>query len=87
MTDEEVVLTSRRARWCAADGGWEAGRLRLTDRRLRLTAHDGTATEVLLTDVASVRVARWPRATLVLEVRGGALRVRCFAVPAVATLL
>ena len=86
MSDEEVVLTSRRARWRTAEHGWEAGRLHLTDRRLRLTAHDGTTTEVLVS-AASVRVVRWPRPTLVLEADGVLLRVRCFAVPAVATLL
>jgi hypothetical protein len=87
MSAEEVVLTSRRARWRTAERGWEAGRLHLTDRRLRLTAHDGTTTEVLVTAVSSVRVVRWPRPTLVVEADGGVLRVRCFAVPAVATLL
>jgi hypothetical protein len=87
MSDEEVVLTSRRARWRTTETGWEAGRLRLTAQRLRLTAYDGATTEVRVSAVSAVRVARWPRSTLVLEVRGGTLRVRCFAVPAVATLL
>ena len=87
MSAEEVVLTSRRARWRTAERGWEAGRLRLTDRRLRLTAHDGTTTEVLVTAVSSVRVVRLPRSTLVLVTDDGVLRVRCFAVPAVAGLL
>ena len=85
--DHEVVLTSRRARWRTAERGWEAGRLRITDRRLLLTAHDGSATEVPVTAVTSVRVARWPRPTLVLEAEGRTLRVRCFAVPAVVGLL
>lgn len=87
MPDDEVVLTSRRARWRTAERGWEAGRLHLTDRRLRLVAHDGTGIEVLVADLSSVRVARWPRRTLVLEAGVGVLRVRCFAVPAVAGLL
>ena len=87
MGAEEVVLTSRRARWRTAGSGWESGRLRLTDRRLVLTAHEGTSTEVRVTAVSSVRVARWPRPTLMLELDGATLRVRCFAVPAVATLL
>jgi hypothetical protein len=87
MSDEEVVLTSRRARWWSAERGWEAGRLRVTDRRVVLTAHDGTTIEVLVAGLSSVRVARWPRPTLVLEVDGATLRLRCFAVPAVAALM
>ncbi|GAA4735121.1 hypothetical protein GCM10025783_01070 [Amnibacterium soli] len=87
MSADEVVLTSRRARWRTDGRGWEAGRLHLTDRRLRLTAHDGTTVEVLVASVSSVRVVRLPRSTLVLATDDGRLRVRCFAVPAVAGLL
>jgi hypothetical protein len=88
MTDAEVVLTSRRARWRTSERGWEAGRLRISDRRLRLTALDGSTTEVPLTEVAAVRVTRWPRPALVVVTTDGVtLRIRCFAVPAVATLL
>jgi hypothetical protein len=87
VTDGEAVLTSRRARWRTTERGWKTGRLRLSDRRLLLTAHDGATTEVPVAAVASIRVARWPRPTLVLEVDSGTLRIRCFAVPAVAGLL
>lgn len=87
MSDEEVVLTSRRARWRTADGRWEAGRLHVSDRRVRVTAHGGASTEVLLVAVTAVRVVRWPRPTLVLECDGAPLRIRCFAVPAVAGLV
>jgi hypothetical protein len=42
---------------------------------------------VLLAELLGVRVARLPRRALVLETAAGPLRIRCFAVPAVAALL
>lgn len=84
--EEEVVLTSRRARLLGG-GGWSPGRLRISDRTVRFTAHDGTVVEVALTDVSAVRVARRPRPALVLATPAGPLRLRCFAMPAVALLI
>lgn len=84
--EEEVVLTSRRARLLGGRG-WLPGRLRISDRTVRFTAHDGTTTEVPRSGVASVRVARRPRPALVLATPAGPLRLRCFAMPAVALLI
>ncbi|GAA2752355.1 hypothetical protein [Amnibacterium kyonggiense] len=86
MTDERV-WTSRRALLAAPRGAWTPGRLRVSDRVLRFTAHDGTVTEVALEAVTAVRVTRLPHRVLVLETPSGPLRLRCFAVPAVAELL
>jgi hypothetical protein len=87
MSDEEVVLTSRRALWRIDGGRWAAGRLRLTDRRVQLLPHDGDRIEVLVAEVSSVRIERRPRPVLVLGTPDGALRIRCFAASAVAALL
>ena len=87
MGGEETVLTTRRALLRSPGGGWTAGRLRLSDRAVRFTAADGTGGEVPLGAVTSVRVARRPRAALVLTTPDGPLRLRCFGVPAVAALL
>lgn len=84
--EQEVVLTSRRA-WLLGRGGWSPGRLRVSDRVVRFTSHDGAVVEFALTDVAAVRVARLPRRALVLATPAGRLRLRCFAMPAVAALL
>ncbi|MGT2426317.1 hypothetical protein [Amnibacterium kyonggiense] len=83
---DETVWTSRRA-LLAAERGWTPGRLRVSDRALRFTAHDGVVVEVRTTDVATVRVTRLPRRVLVLETAAGRLRLRCFAVPAIAALV
>lgn len=85
--EEEVVLTSRRA-WLHAEARrWTPGRLRVSDRVVRFTAHDGTVVEFALTEVSAVRMARLPRRALVLATPVGPLRLRCFAMPAVAALL
>ncbi len=82
---EEVVYTSRRA-WLHAST-WTPGRLRISSRSLRFTAQDGATTEVALTALDDVRVLRLPRPALVLRTDSGTLRLRCFAVPAIAALL
>jgi hypothetical protein len=84
---DETVLTSRRAWLLVAARRWAPGRLRVSDRALRFTAHDGAMTEVALSALGAVRVARLPRPALVLQTDAGTLRLRCFAVPAVAALL
>jgi hypothetical protein len=81
---EEVVYTSRRASLRQARR-WTPGRLRVSDRALRFTAHDGAVVE--LTGLLDVRVVRWPRRALVLGTSAGPVRLRCFAMPAVAALL
>jgi hypothetical protein len=86
LTDE-VVYTSRRAWLLEAPRTWTPGRLRVSDRALRFTAHGGATTELPLTALASVRIARLPRRALVLETAEGTLHLRCFAVPAIAALL
>jgi len=86
MTEEETVLTTRRA--LLLEGRrWTPGRLRITDRVVRFTRQDGEVVEVAVTTVSAVRVARLPRSTLVLELPSGTLRLRCYAVAAVAGLL
>jgi hypothetical protein len=87
VSAEEVVLTSRRAVWRTAPGPWSAGRLRISDRCLRLTAGDGSSIEVDVRALDLVHVVRWPRPTVVLTTTDGPLQVRCFAAPAVAALL
>ncbi|WP_375388673.1 hypothetical protein [uncultured Amnibacterium sp.] len=87
MTDEETVLTSRRAFLRSAGRGWTPGRLRVSDRRVRFTASDGTVLEVARAGVSAVRLARLPRRALVLDTAAGPIRLRCFAMPAVAILL
>lgn len=84
---DETVWTSRRASLRSPARRWVAGRLRLSDRTVRFTAHDGATTEVPLSAVTAVRVARRPRRALVLETDSGPLRLRCFAMPAIAALL
>ncbi|WP_375405395.1 hypothetical protein [uncultured Amnibacterium sp.] len=84
--EEEVVLTSRRAS-VLGGGAWSPGRLRISDRLVRFTSHDGAVVEVALTDVSAVRLARLPRRALVLTTPAGPLRLRCFAMSAVAALL
>jgi hypothetical protein len=84
--EEETVLTTRRA-LLLTGRTWTPGRLRITDRVVRFTAHDGEVAEVAVTDISAVRVVRRPRRALVLETPRGPLRLRCFAVPAVAALL
>lgn len=84
---DEVVYTSRRAWLRVSARSWSPGRLRVSDRMLRFTAHDGATTEVALSALGAVRVRRLPRASLVVETEEGPLRLRCFAVPAVAALL
>ena len=87
MSDEETVLTTRRA-LLRTDAGWVRGRLRVTDRRVRFTALDGALeVEVPLVALSEVRVSRGVRRALVLSTPDGVLRLRCFAVPAVAGLL
>ncbi len=81
---EEVVYTSRRA-FLRQARTWTPGRLRVSDRGLRFTAHDGAIVEVA--EVLDVRLVRWPRRALVLSTPSGPLRLRCFAMPAVAALL
>lgn len=83
----ETVYTSRRALLRSEARVWTAGRLRVSDRAVRFTAHDGAETEVLLAELLDVRVARLPRRALVLETPAGRLHLRCFAVPAIAVLL
>ena len=83
---DEIVLTSRRA-LLLAGRRWSPGRLRISDRVVRFTAYDGAVTEVSVSEVSAVRVVRRPRPALLLETPTGALRLRCFAAPAVATLL
>jgi hypothetical protein len=87
MSGEEVVLTSRRALWRSGTGPWASGRLRISDRCLRLTAGDGSSIEVAVAALDVVHVVRWPRPTVVLATADGPLQVRCFAAPAVAALL
>lgn len=83
----ETVWTSRRAVLRAAPRRWTPGRLRVSDEAVRFTAHDGATTEVPLAALTSVRVGRLPRRALVLETATGTIRVRCFAMPAIAALL
>ena len=83
---EETVLTSRRA-LLLAGRRWSPGRLRISDRVIRFTAHDGAITEIAVSEVSAIRVVRRPRPALQLETPGGAVRLRCFAATAVATLL
>jgi len=86
MTDEEAVWTSRRALLLVA-GRWTPGRLRISDRALRFTSHDGAVVEVAAPDVRAVRLTGRARRVLVVEAPSGPLRLRCFAAPAIATLL
>jgi hypothetical protein len=87
MTEEETVLTSRRALLRADRRRWTRGRLRVSDRAVRFTALDGSVVEVARAELSAVRVARRPRRALVLETPAGPLRLRCFAMSAVAALL
>jgi hypothetical protein len=87
VTEEEVVLTSRRALLHAEGRRWTPGRLRVSDRVVRFTAQDGGVVEVAMTDLSAVRLAGRPRRTLVLETPDASLRLRCFALAAVAALL
>lgn len=84
---DEVVWTSRRALLRTSGRRWTPGRLRVSDRAVRFTAHDGTEVEVLRSVLGSARVTRLPRRCLLLETPDGVLRLRCFAVPAIAALL
>ncbi|WP_158589998.1 hypothetical protein [Amnibacterium setariae] len=86
MPDPETVWTSRRALLLVA-GRWTPGRLRLSDRALRFTAHDGEVVEVAAAEARAVRLVGRPRRVLLLETPDGPLRLRCFAAPAVAALL
>lgn len=87
MTEEETVLTSRRALLRTGARTWAPGRLRITDRLVRFTGQDGAVVEVARGRVSAVRVARLPRQALVLDTDDGTIRVRCFAMPAIAALL
>lgn len=84
---DEIVLTSRRARLGVDGGRWTPGRLRVSDRAVRFTAHDGGTVEVAVADVSAVRVVRWPRPALLLTTAAGPIRLRCFSMRAVADLV
>lgn len=86
MTDE-TIWTSRRASLRSATRRWTPGRLRVSDLTVRFTAVDGATTEVARDALDAVRVVRLPRPALVLETASGPIRLRCFAMPAVAALL
>ncbi len=85
--DEETVLTSRRALLRGPGRVWAPGRLRVSDRAVRFTPLDGAVVEVPLVALLAVRVVRLPRRALVLDTATGPIRLRCFAMPAVAGLL
>jgi hypothetical protein len=81
---DETVWTSRRA-FLLEGGRWTPGRLRVSDRLVRFTAYDGTVVEVV--EVLGAQVVRRPRRVLVLHTATGPVRLRCFAMPAIAALL
>ena len=83
----ETVWTSRRAFLRTGARRWTPGHLRVSDEAVRFTAHDGATTEVPIAALVAVRVTRLPRRTLVLETATGPIRLRCFAMPAIAALL
>lgn len=88
MPSTELVLTTRRARWRMPEEAWVAGRLRLTERRLVLTAPDVPDRELLLGEIAGARLLRRPRgAVLAIAATAGTVRLRCFEVSAVAALI
>jgi hypothetical protein len=87
VSDEEVVWTTRRALLHVPGRAWTPGRLRVSDRAVRFTGHDGAVVEVAREEVTAVRIVGRPRRALLLETPEGPLRVRCFALPAVAALL
>jgi hypothetical protein len=86
MTDE-TVYTSRRAFLHVEGRTWTPGRLRLSDRAVRFTALDGTVVEVGTAELVAVRLVGVRRRALLLETPTETLRLRCFAMPAIAALL
>ena len=83
----ETIWTSRRAFLRTDTRRWTPGRLRVSDEAVRFTAHDGATTEVSIAALVAVRATRLPRRALVLETAAGPIRLRCFAMPALAALL